>query len=93
MKASRHADPPSSSSLRSLLAGGDRRSIAGSNRALALVRATPERVAEVAALATDTDWLVSMRALDLLEKLVHDQSELVQPYRGVFIGPLANSDR
>jgi hypothetical protein len=93
MKASRHADPTSNSSLRSLLAGGDRRSIGRSNRVLALVHASPDRVAQVVALAKDADWLVSMRALDLLEKLVHDHPEWVQPYRRVFIGPLADSDR
>jgi len=53
MKASRHADPTSSASLRPLLAGGDRRSIGRSNRALALVHANPDRVAQVAALAKD----------------------------------------
>jgi hypothetical protein len=93
MKARRHADPTSSSSLRSLLAGGDRRSIAGSNRVLALVCAAPKRAAHLAELAKDADWLVSMRALDLLEKLVHDHPEWVRPYRRVFIGPLAHSDK
>lgn len=83
----------STSSLRPLLAGGDRRSIAGSNRVLALILASPERVAEVAALALDADWLVSMRALDLLEKLVHDHAQWVQPHRAVFIGPIADSDK
>jgi hypothetical protein len=60
---------------------------------LALVLAQPERVAEVAALAEDTDWLVSLRAMDLLEKLVHDHADWVQPHRGLFIGPLADSDK
>ena len=83
----------STRSLRRLLAGGDRRSIAGSNRALAVVLATPERVADVAALASDPDWLVSLRAMDVLEKLVHDHPDWVQPHRGVFIGPLADSDK
>ena len=82
-----------STSLRRLLAGGDRRSIAGSNRALALVLAAPERVADVAALTTDADWLVSLRALDLLEKLVRDHAQWVQPHRALFIGPLAASDK
>ena len=81
------------SSLRRLLAGGDRRSIAGSARALGLVRAAPKRVALVAALTADADWLVSMRALDLLEKLVHDHAEWVQPHRALFIGPLADSGK
>ncbi len=83
----------SAASLRRLLAGGDRRSIAGSNRALALILATPERVGDVAALATDADWLVSLRALDLLEKLVHDHADWVQPHRAVLIGSLADSDK
>ena len=76
-----------------MLADGDRRSIAGSNRVMALILATPERVADVAALATDADWLVSLRALDLLERLVHDHAEWVQPHRAVLIGSLADSDK
>jgi carboxymethylenebutenolidase len=47
----------------------------------------------VAALTSDPDWLVSLRAVDLLEKLVHDHAEWVQPHRAVFIGPLAGSDK
>jgi HEAT repeat protein len=80
-------------SLRSLLSGGDRRSIAQSNRALALVRSNPEHVAQVAALAKDADWLVSMRAMDLLEKLAHEHPEWVDPFRALFIGPLADSEK
>jgi hypothetical protein len=62
----------SSRPLRDFLVGGDRRSIARSSRALALVREDPSRVAELAALARDRDWLVSQRSLDLLEKLARD---------------------
>jgi hypothetical protein len=80
-------------SLRKLLAGGDRRSIAQSNRARALVGSRPERVEELAHLAEDPDWLVSVRALDLLEKIAHERPDLVQPYRDLFIGPLADSDK
>ena len=80
-------------SLRRLLSGGDRRSIARSSRALALVRARPDRVSELAALARDADWLVSMRALDLLEKLAHKRAEWVVPHKRLFIGPLADSDK
>jgi hypothetical protein len=50
-------------------------------------------MSEVAALAEDDDWLVSMRALDLLEKAAHAHAEWVQPHRRLFIGPLADSDR
>jgi hypothetical protein len=58
--------------LRELLSGGDRRSIANSNRVRAIVEANPALVSELAALTSDSDWLVSLRALDLLEKLAHD---------------------
>jgi len=82
-----------SESLRDLLLGGDRRSIARSGQALELLRSRPERVAEVAALARDGDPLVSQRALDLLEKLAHDHPEWIEPHKRLFIGPLADSDR
>src|SRR5439155_13662152 len=57
--------------LRPLLAGGDRRSQARSTDVLARVHADNALVAELVALVGDDDWLVSMRALDLLEKLAH----------------------
>ena len=79
--------------LRRLLSGGDRRSIAQSKHVLALVRATPERVSELVLLAEDSDWLVSMRAIDLLEKIAHDHADWVQPHKKVFIGRLADSDK
>ena len=52
-----------------------------------------KRVSDLAALAADPDWLVSMRALDLLEKIAHDRAELVQPHKRLFIGALAESDK
>jgi hypothetical protein len=79
--------------MRSLLAGGDRRSVARSARVHELVRREPRRVAELALLAVDADWLVSMRAMDLLEKLAHEHPEWVQPHKDLFIGPLADSDK
>jgi hypothetical protein len=79
--------------LKGLLSGGDRRSIAQSKRVLALVRAAPERVGELASLAEDPDWLVSMRAIDLLEKIAHEHSDWVQPYKRLFISGLADSDK
>jgi len=57
------------------------------------VSAQPQRMKELAELAADPDWLVSMRALDLLEKIAHDRAELVQPHKRLFIGPLAESDK
>jgi len=79
--------------IRALLSGGDRRSIAKSNRARAGIERNPGLVSELAALANDPDPLVSQRSLDLMEKLAHDHPTLIEPYTKIFIGPLAQSDR
>jgi hypothetical protein len=82
-----------STQIRPLLTGGDRRDIAQSNRARTLVQETPTLVKALAALTADEDWLVAQRALDLLEKVAHDHPEWIEPYKTVFIGPLATSDK
>ncbi len=84
---------PGARNLRALLAGGDRRSIGGSAKVKALILADPARVADLAVLASDADALVSMRAMDLLEKFAHDRPDWIQPHRWLFIGPLADSER
>ena len=78
--------------LRDLLSDGDRRSLAKSERVRALVREAPQRVGELAELANDKDYLVSMRAMDLLEKLAREHPAWVQPYKKLFIGPLADAE-
>jgi len=75
-----------------LLSGGDRRSIGQSDRVRAMIDDDPALVHDLAALTRDADPLVSLRALDLLEKLAHDDPALVEPHKSVFIGPLAESD-
>ena len=79
--------------IRALLTGGDRRSIADSNRVRSMVERDPSLVNELVVLVTDRDELVVQRALDLLEKLVHDHPEWIAPYKVIFIGALADSDR
>ena len=79
--------------LRPLLVGGDRRSIAQSNRARTIVELDSSRVPELVELTSDSDWLVSQRALDLLEKLARTHADWVAPYKHVFLGPLADSDK
>lgn len=81
--------PEGPGSLRQLLVGGDRRSIARSNEALALLRADPARIAELVGLVRDSDWLVVMRAVDLMEKLARERPDWMQPHRRLFIGALA----
>src|SRR6185436_8273398 len=81
------------SKIRALLSGGDRRSIAGSNRVRPLIEDNPSLVIELTALTVDEDWLVAQRALDLLEKLAREHPEWIAPHKEVFIGPLAASDK
>jgi len=76
-----------------MLSGGDRRSIADSNRVRALIEAEPKLVSELAELTRDADWLIVQRAIDLLEKLAHDHREWIEPHKKIFIGPLAESDK
>jgi len=79
--------------FRALLSGGDRRGIARSARVRALIEKRPARVKDLAALTRADDWLVAQRALDLLEKLAHDHPDWIEPYKQVFIGPLADRDK
>jgi len=79
--------------IRALLSGGDRRSIAQSNRARAEIERNPALVTTLAALTDDPDWLVTQRALDLLEKIARDHPARVEPHKRIFIGPLAQSDK
>jgi HEAT repeat protein len=79
--------------IRPLLTGGDRRSIARSDRARALIVRDSSLVIELVALTADEDWLVAQRALDLLEKLAQDHPDWIEPHKAVFIGPLASSDK
>lgn len=85
--------PPTAGSLRELLSGGDRRSQALSHLALARVRGDRRRIDELARLTADEDWLVAMRALDLLEKLAHENASSVESHKYVFLGELADSDK
>lgn len=77
--------------IHSLLTGGDRRSIAGSDRVRTLIEEDPSRIAELAALAGDENWLIVQRVLDLLEKLAHRHPEWVEPHKMLFIGDHAAS--
>jgi len=79
--------------IRRLLSGGDRRSIAQSDRVRLMIERSPSRVIELVALTVDEDWLVTQRALDLLEKLAHEHPDWIAPHKKIFIGPLAASDK
>ena len=79
--------------IRDWLSGGDRRSIAKSNRVRDLIETNPALVNDLAVLVADEDWLVTQRAMDLLEKFAHTRPDWVEPHKAVFIGSLAESDK
>jgi hypothetical protein len=58
-----------------------------------LIENNPSLVIELAALTADEDWLVTQRALDLLEKLAHEHVDWIALHKEIFIGPLAASDK
>jgi hypothetical protein len=58
-----------------------------------MVRKDASLVAELAALVEDDDWLVAERALDVLEKMAHEHPEVIAPYKYVFVGEVADSDK
>jgi HEAT repeat protein len=76
--------------LRDLLTGGDRRSIAQADKALQIAREDRAAVDELARLTGDEDWLVAQRACDVLEKLLRERPEWVQPHRQVFFSLLSS---
>jgi hypothetical protein len=81
--------PEEADPLRPLPVGGDRRSIARSNEALARLRADPTRIGGLVSLVGDDDPLVVRRAVDLIEKLAHERPEWIPPNRKRLIGSLA----
>jgi hypothetical protein len=58
-----------------------------------MIERDPALVSHLVALTRDPDWLVAQRALDLLEKLAQDRPDRIAPYKRVFLGPLAHSDK
>src|SRR5262245_1189854 len=75
--------------LRTLLIGGDRRSIGQVPRVLSIIRRHPDRTPELVAALTDLDPLVRMRAADALEKVTVHQPELLRPHKRALL-TLAN---
>lgn len=76
--------------LRRLLDGQDARSLAQSAAARRLIEDRPARVADLVALAGHANWVVAMRAIDLLEKLARAHPAWVQPHRAVFLRAAAS---
>jgi len=74
------------SSLLSLLEGGDRRSIGRADQVAAIVAKDPERFPELIAGLWSTDPFVRMRAADAAEKVTRRHPELLKPYKKELLG-------
>ena len=79
--------------LYTMLSGGDRRSIADSNRVRLLIENDPSLLEQLVALTQDENWLIVQRALDLLEKIAQEHPDWVEPYKKLFIGPLSQREQ
>lgn len=67
--------------FRTILRGGDRRSLGRAAAALALLRQDPRRTMLVIPLLRDPDPVVAMRAADILEKLSRSHPASLQPFK------------
>jgi hypothetical protein len=74
-----------------LLEGGDRRSIGGSDQAVAMVSKDPARFPELIAGLWSDDPLVRMRAADATEKFTRRHYEFLKPYKNALLGLLAET--
>jgi hypothetical protein len=77
--------------IRSLLSGGDRRSIGRVSEVLKLVQDRPKKVSTVVSCLFDLDPSVTMRAADLLEKLSRQRAELLQPLKAKLLNLAAET--
>lgn len=77
--------------IRSMLAGGDRRSIGRADEAATLVLKRPEKFAELIACLWADDPAISMRAADAAEKASRERPELLQPHTAELLGLLAET--
>src|SRR5665213_3503493 len=77
--------------IRSMLAGGDRRSLGSSGEVLQLVREDPSGLAAVMECLCDPDARVRMRAADVMEKISREQAPLLQRYKPALLELLAEA--
>ncbi len=76
---------------RTLLSGGDRRSLGRAGEVLALVSRLPEHLGELVECLWVDDEVVRMRAADVLEKLSRADAGLLAPYKAQLLGLLAET--
>ena len=84
---------PSRKTIRSMLAGGDRRSIGRSDEVAELVARCPEEVVELVECLWDPDPRICMRAADAMEKASRGKGALLQAHKMELLGLLAEAEQ
>jgi hypothetical protein len=77
--------------IRSMLGGGDRRSIGRANEVVELIQRNPIRIAELVKCLWDSDSLVAMRASDALEKISRVRAALLRRFKEDLLGLAAET--
>jgi hypothetical protein len=83
--------PTAKETIRSILAGGDRRSIGRANEVVDLVKLQPKKFGALLGCLWDPNSLVRMRAADAAEKISRGQAVLLQRYKAPLLELLAET--
>jgi hypothetical protein len=75
----------------SLLEGGDRRTIGGSDEVVAIVSDNPKLFPKLIAGLWSADPLVRMRAADATEKVTREHPEFLRPYKKELLGLMSEA--
>lgn len=79
--------------IRSMLTGGDRRSIGRANAVVKLIERSPSRIREAVKCLWDSDPLVAMRAADALEKISRKSAASLRPLKENLLGLAAETSQ
>jgi hypothetical protein len=77
--------------IRSMLSGGDRRSIGKVADVIVLIEQHPRRMSSLVRCLWDEDACVRMRAADALEKISRERSPLLKNYKAALLTLLAET--
>jgi hypothetical protein len=76
-------------SIRTVLSGGDRRSIGNAHRVAARIVDNPRLFASCVRAMSDDDPVIRMRAADAVEKASRSRPELLAAHKAAFLGSVA----
>jgi hypothetical protein len=80
-------------SIRTLLSGGDRRSIGNANGVAATIADSPSLFGSCVRAMSDNDPAIRMRAADAVEKASRSRPELLAAHKAALLGAVAEIDQ